>query len=812
MGEYIDTGTPADIMRGQVTQTAGGLLQAPDSIILTPTAAKYIYNRLRSGSLKRMHLMAKIDNIINGEPPYDPEELREAKLDYIANVNMLDGRALYERAAQAYWNLTYQSQTLARIQYVTGSPDDADAEEILSQNYHDVLMAWPSFITLEGVHASNLVKYGLSCLIWPDEASWKWRVIEPYQFFIPDQTESDIEQMTVMCVETTVSIQYLFNLWQQFHERDETDIPWNIDELEHLIIRLANVQDKRTHNILNINEIMRRFYNGDMDLANIMSDEIQLISIYQKEYNNKISHFMMHGQFDNGKFLYKVLEQYKSFDEVFLIFSASAGEKTIHGNKGTGHKIYTSSQAIMRIDNSILDTSRLASTPVLSGPAGGAQDLQQIRFYPGVPTLIGTAVLQQNNFGTTIQQLVGASQFFTGKQNYNLGNSGDDPGQPDKSSASMSAEQFKFKSVDEFAIHRQVIYHYYNSKDRQHQNIVSKMLYAKDGDPDSEYAEDWKERCVSAGLPKEIFQNLKKSKIGVLPKGWKVKAARVVGDGSALAAILNLEQFRNLVPGLPAKGVRQFNRKAAIATVGPDHINTFLGDDNADAQSEGSSLAGAENALMRLGESPVFSPDNEHRAHFVTHSALAMWVIQTLEQQLQMPETGQTMDPIAADKIFANLAPHLQEHFQAEAQSGVFGANWAKGQEKNLKQIINFAQENKARAEQMLAADLKQKTQDQAATQTVMSDAQRKDFVVQKDEARKDHQIFAKEARQTEAQNIRGQTMRDKVLLDAGNKRLDIVLKNKVEAEKASADTIRENIQRMNGKTPATTDIEKPTT
>lgn len=810
MAEYIQTGSPADTMRGQVTQTDGGLLKAPESIVLSVLGAKAIFHRLRAASLKRMYMMAQIDGVINGEPPYDPDELREAKLDYIANTNMLDGRSLFERNAQAYWNLTYQSQTMARIQYITGSADDEKASEILSQHYHDILMEWPSFTVLEGVHSANIVRYGLSSLIWPDEQSWKWRVVDPYQMFIPDQAESDMEQMTVICVETNVSIQYLFNLWSEFNDKDSDSQPWNIDELEHLIIRLANTIDKTTNNILNVNDLMRRFYNGDMNLSNILSDEVQLISVYQREYNNKISHFMFHPLFDNGDFLYKVLNQYKSFNEVINIFSASAGEKTIHGNKGTGHKIYTSSQAIMRIDNSILDTSRLASTPVLSGSANGSQDLQQIRFYPGVPTLIGSATLQQNNFGTTIQQLVGASQFFTGKQNYNLGNSGDNPGQPDESSASMSAEQFKFKSVGEFGIQRQVIYHYYNSKDNQHRNIVSKMLYAIDGYPDAEYAQEWKERCIAAGLPRKIFEHLQKSRIGVLPKGWKVKAARVIGDGSALAAILNLEQFKTLVPGLPADGVKNFNRKAAIATIGPDHVTAMLGNDNADDKSAGSSLAGAENALMRLGESPIFSQDDQHRAHYATHMALNTWVIQLLEQQLQLPETGQTMDPVAADKIFANSIPHTQQHFQAEAQSGPFGEEWAKGQEKNFKQIFNYAQENKARAEQILSANLKQKTADTTATQTVMGDAQRKDFVVQKDEARKDTVIMAKEQRQTAAQNVRAETMRSKVLLDAGNKQLDVVLKNKLEAQKASAEQLRANIERMNGKTPATTDIEKP--
>ena len=47
----------------------------------------------------------------------------------------------------------------------------------------------------------------------------------------------------------------------------------------------------------------------------------------------------------------------------------------------------------------------------------------------------------------------------------------------------------------------------------------------------------------------------------------------------------------------------------------------------------GASLAGVENAIMQDGKSPIFSADNEHRSHIVTHLALGTEIITQLQQQ-----------------------------------------------------------------------------------------------------------------------------------------------------------------------------------
>ena len=63
---------------------------------------------------------------------------------------------------------------------------------------------------------------------------------------------------------------------------------------------------------------------------------------------------------------------------------------------------------------------------------------------------------------------------------------------------------------------------------------------------------------------------------------------------------------------------------------------------------------------MRLGESPIFSPNNDNRTHLQVHLALGNDTIRRIQQQ--------QMSAVEADKIFTVLIPHMAEHWQVIAQ------------------------------------------------------------------------------------------------------------------------------------------------
>lgn len=800
-----------DVLRGQIVPLNGGGIEAPKSIVTTVAGAKAIYFKFRSEHVKRIDLYSKIEGLIAGNPPYNPVELQKFGLLHIANFNTLDARGLYKKLGVAYWNLLNQTEMIARfsLRYPGEkgkAPELIQYADVLSRNWDKVVRSWPSFNTLMNMHCAQLVKLGISPVYWPDERDWRWRVIDLAKFFVQDQAQSDIEQLTAVCVESFFTVQELFETYEAVKDVPKGNSPWDKDELAKLLLHLANTHAKTNYEFVDFMDLQRRLQNGDVLYDAIFSDSIRIVSLLYKEYSGKISHFMFHRTYDNGDFLYRYDDQYRCMQEALVIFTASPGEFTIHSNRGLGHELFSLAQAMNQIDCSIVDTVRWSSTPMVKGLSTGTRDFEAIRFVPGVPTNIGTAEFVQNNMGANIDQMIGGSQYLLQKLQSNIANSGNDPSMPDSDKGSIAPSQARAQAYKEFGVLKNNIAHFYTQEDVVIVNMVAKMLASKKGDPGYEYAQEWKQLCKDEGVEDEIFATGKLGRNG-LPRHMEVKASRVAGDGSTLARIMGLQELQFLTPTFGPKQAREYQREYIIATMGVDYLPAFLPDSaQADEVGGGASLAGVENAVMQLGQNAVFSEDNEHQAHMSTHLALGTNTIQALQQQQS--------DPVAADKIFTVLVPHLAEHFASISRSP-FSQSFKSQVEKPFKQIAEYARLNRKNAEAMLQAQIKKKQEEQEATQQVMSDEERKNMQAKGNESRATFKVQSQVQRAKEASDTRAGIMREKVQKDADNQRLKIQLDhgNKAleTAHTIEMDTLeqnREQLREMNGRTPAPADLE----
>ena len=186
-----------------------------------------------------------------------------------------------------------------------------------------------------------------------------------------------------------------------------------------------------------------------------------------------------------------------------------------------------------------------------------------------------------------------------------------------------------------------------------------------------------------------------------------------------------------------------------------------------DETSGGASLAGVENAIMQNGQSPVFSLDNEQKAHFVTHLALGNNVIRQIKQQ--------QLDTIEADKQFTVLIPHMEAHFQALVQSP-FNQNFVAQMKEPWKELTQYATLNKKNAQNEMEANIRKQQEQQAQTQQVLNDEQLKNLKTQGDIKRADLKVQSQIQRAGEANQTRADVMREKNQLDAGNTRLKVQL------------------------------------
>lgn len=800
----------ADNLRGQIVPDGTGGLIEPFEIMSSIHAARAFYYKVRQEHLKRINTMSQIEGMISGNPPYNPYELKKLGLSHIANFNTMEPRSLYKRTALCFWNLINEAESLITFELkypgMRGrSPELVKWQDIMAKNWTELVKEnWSSFIVQMSTLTAQLVKFGVSPIVFHDERDWRWRTVEYSKFFVPDQTQCDLELLTSVAIESNFTVQYLFDVYKNEVNKKNKKSPWNLNEIKNLLLHIANSYIKSTYtDYIDMFELQRRYENGDINLDAMFSDSVRLISIYYLEYDKTISHYMFHRVYDSGECIFQLPHQYKlGMFEAINIFTSSPGEWTIHSNRGLGHEFFSIMQAVMQNDCSVMDMCKWASTPMLKTTAVGNADLQAIRFTPGAPVVLGQAEWQQNNLGANITQVVSASQYLSAKALTNTANSGEDPSMPDADQGSISAVQAKMRSWKEFNVLKNIVAHFYSQLDPVYRNMVAKMLASKPGYPGYETAYEWKQRCIEDGVPKEIF-DYNPPESFLLPRHIRAKATRVAGDGSTLARLMGLEAISPYMAASGPKQQREFMRQLVTAAMGADQVNAFVRpEEESDETSGGASLAALENNSMQNGQSPLFSMENEQRAHFATHMALATHTIQSIAMQ--------KLDPIVADKVFTVLVPHLAEHFEALKKSP-FDQSFIEQNKKNFGQVVEYSKLNRGKAEAMLQAQVRRQQEQEAAAQQTMGDEARKNMAAQGDKARADFKVQSQVQRAKDANQTRAEIAREKVQKDAENQKLKIQLdhSNKM-SENANADA-ETMLADMVGEKPNPSSIATPT-
>ena len=824
------TSTISPFLQAQIERAADGKAVAPDNIIQSLAGAQMQYELLRQAHIDRIKLYAAIEGMVAGNPPYDQEELDNNGLGHITNINNFKGRSYYERCGQMYWNLLNSTEIFIKVLLTGNYPNVQQYAHTIARHTNDVIREWEDFYTNIGMLGAQLAKFGLCPIIWANEKSWMWEVVDVSKFFIPSQTQSNISKLSTICIETEFTLQELYQIYNKLSDDDTGDSDdWNKDALgDFLIYRSISYSKDANGTVGSVYDALtwqRFIQNNDGNVIKYFNETVRLVHLFQKEYDGKFSHYIFskdkftppqgsgYASF-NADFLFFVPRQYECIDDFLLIFTASPGEWTIHSNLGVGQKVFSGVQAINMLDCSIVDMSIMSATPLLRTLAAGGRDANPIRFIPGVATDIGAAEIVQNQLGANINQLVGASQYLNQGLDVNAANAGDDPAQPDRSQGSISSTQARMRSFNEFGTLKNDVAHFYHKFDITIRNMFVRMLEATEGDPGYEYIEEIKLRCEIDGVPKELWAKDKKSKVTKLPIQFRsVKASRVAGDGSTLARIMGLETLGQISGTFNPKEMASFKRDFVEATMGVDYVATYASSEGSnDESSGGASLAGLENNALQEGKQATFSMDNEHGTHALIHMQLLMSINKALQEQ--------QMSPVDAVKIYEVALPHTQEHIQAMQQAPQFYREVLAQVEEPFGQILKLAQLAKKNAQAMIQAAVRKQEQDAAKTQEVMTDEQRKDFVAIREQNRKDAESAHKMERNAQQSDERGEIMKEKVESDAEIKRLKVIKEAQVKREataigrtqndlmEESPDELRGRLTSLSGTTPSNIDYE----
>lgn len=762
-----------------------GKLVAPENTIVSPQAAKKVYDRLKETHRKRCWNAERIQGMINGNPPYNPIAMAQAGHADMSNVNWKDGEAIYGSVALAYWSLFNDVENIAEFHVEFGEDEALRAEygKILAEEWNKTIRSWPDFEKHMTFHQGELIKYGFSAIVWTDEKSWQFKPINYQRFLVPDQTENNINSLNTVLIEQKYPAQFLWEIYESAKENPGG--AWDAEALGHILWQLADIPDEdRKKTITSCEELQKRIRNGDTYYSALYNDDITLVSVFSMEYDDgKITHHIIHPDILTEEFPYFVDRQYESIREALVYFTYRPGEETIHGNKGLGHSIFSSVEALTQLDCSVFDQTKRSGSLILKGGPTRGRDERQIRFVHGGVLDIGEAEIEQNLLGNNVANSVEAARYFKQKVLSNNNVQGLDPSFMDRNI--QTVRQAQNVATKESKIQKNQISHYYGTLDHFIREIVRKMLRSSSGDTGYEYVAIWKERCIARGVPEELFEIGKaKLKPNGLPDYLDVTASRSAGSGSQIADQLEMERMMSILPIAGERGKVRILKDYIAAYRGYEFVKRYFPDEDQMRQPTGDdTIASMENNFLAEGKQVVVSPDNNHAVHAPAHVRMMSEWMQLYEQdnQAQFDRTTNILQKV--DDVFSVAGPHLVKHLffleKDPTRKALFQqlrGEWAV--------LANFGD--------MIAHNAQRQREAQAREQQEIAQAQAEEeaqntpkHIKARGEIRlKEQKMIADVQRDARRDSFKFALEREKILNDAENKRLKTAGELAVKAQK----------------------------
>ena len=652
----------------------------PKNAVSSAAAGRTIYDRMRKSHGRRALTFARIQGMIDGNPPYSRKALKKHGMLAQSNVNWRDGEALFEGVALAYWSLFNDVQYIAQFVTDFGDPKQNPViGEIVARNFDRVLREWDEFHDLMTDHQSDLIKFGFSAIVWPNPHDWQFQTVDVWRFLVPERTRNHVNYITMAAVERVMTVQELWDIAKDSKESD----PWNADEIANIISFTAHQKEKGQYSRQSFAMLQRRIRNQDLDIDTIANEDISLVSLYIEEYDGKISHGMIHytSEYSSGReWVYFDDRAYSKMSEALAIFSFTPGEKFVHGNKGLGHKIFNTVEGVTQLDNSLMDSARRSSTVLIRSRTGRNKNLKQIRFHHGGFVDIGEAEMVQNLMGANLASSVETARYYRSKLEANNNVSGTNMSTPDGKQRTFG--EAKIQVTKEARVQKNRIVHYYKQLDRLFREVYRKMVTAKPGTPGYEVAQLFKERCVKEGVPEDFF-DINKSNVGQngLPEHLRIFATKASGSGSQLADQVETQTMMQILPTLGERGRQAVLRDFVAANRGYNYIDRYLPEEDRQQQPVGDdTIASIENNQLEKGELVIVSPDNNHAVHAPRHLNRLKQIAEAFNQaEDQARGQGSETPSVDAgefgsysleevDVAFQTLGPHFVRHLLALQQ------------------------------------------------------------------------------------------------------------------------------------------------
>jgi hypothetical protein len=642
----------------------------PKTRLKDASSAFAIYTNLTDADAESAAQRVRVQAMLDGEPPYNPNTLRNLGQSYRSNLNFLEASADLEYALSAYSDLVNGVPMLAQVKTKFGDATQrGNYSQIISEEFDRVLRKdWDEFFYNQQRLAHEFVAYGVGFAFFDDDIDWRWKVAGLKDFYLPRGIPASDSRIEFCCARRSY---YAHELYQHIKDpKAARAVGWDIEETRRAIINAVPVDVSGTR--LEWEEIQVMLKDNDLSLSFARSAEIQTVHYYVLEFDGRVTHAIGLRDGSNQNFLFRKDNRFANINEALVMFTYGIGTNgNLHSVRGLAYKIYPHIQVNNRLRNAIID-STLLSTSVMIQPQT-MDDLQNLTIAYNGPMAIlppNLNIVERTSPNLANNALPIAQELSTIRRN----NTGSYAAQVVSSATQeRTATEVSAQLEKEAVLSTQAQNFYYVPWGKLLKEQFRRLALGnwREAQPGGDIAMQFHRRLRERGVPMQALKEV-----------YDVTPMKAVGYGSAQARLLAYNEFMQMLPMLDETGRANVIRDRVAVRVGYDQVDRYASPSAVPPRLPiDAKIAELENDSMQSGRSVTVQPGENHAVHLQIHAMDSVRFLQALQEN--------AVPPVEAYKYLSLSGPHMTAHLQ-QISSDV-SRQAAVGQYKDIINKINQA-------------------------------------------------------------------------------------------------------------------------
>lgn len=578
------------------------IVEIPETRLSSAFEAQALVRRAVLADQVRDGKRAKVQGLVDGNPPYRQGDLTDANRADACNVNWGTARSNLNTAKDAFYDIFNEAETYAVVSLDLPDIERESASRIVTEEFDRLQKRDRAFDSVMQVSQREMVLFGAGPQMFEDATDWRTRPVLYRNLLVPEDQKSDTHEWEWAAIRTD----YLPHRLYEFilDEAAAERIGWDCEAVKNAIIH-AHPATRQGGNYLNWEWHQQQIKNSSFYYS-AQAKKIFAAHVFFKEFpkagevSGCISHVIvleLYGETSESgepQFLFQSIGRYKDWTECVhaLYFDIGSGGDH-HAVEGIGVKMYSAMEFQNRLLCNLADKAfapKMMFKPTT--PNGEALlEIATMGEYGAVPSgwdAVQMPVQPLMNDGLLINRemkdLMAAnlSQYRQDVQ--------DDQGNP------ITAHEAQIRASEQSRLGNTQLNRYYNQLDflyaEKYRRATNPNLH--ENMPGAREAIEFQRRCERRGV-----------RVIDLQKVDSVIASRVTGQGSQFMRQQQLDKMISRLPLLPEDGRDNVIRDFIASAFGQHFVKRYYPSAPA-MQKPTEQMERATNQVgdMKLGISP----------------------------------------------------------------------------------------------------------------------------------------------------------------------------------------------------------------